>query len=355
MPGEIGDIGESIGDTATGAAGAVERKRSTASDGHTREGACLNCGAVLAGAYCHRCGQRAHVHRTLRAFFHDLLHGVLHFEGKTWRTLPLLVLKPGKLTREYIDGRRARYVSPLALFLFSIFLMFALLQAAGLTAPANLPSPTADIRDRAVETRAALEKQRDALGPQDTAERGDLEERIDGLERTIEAIESGGNYDFTDVDGNRPYENITLTGIELIDEGIVQKWRQNPGLMFYKLQTNFYKFSWLLIPLSVPFVWLLFAWKRRFGAYDHAIFVTYSLAFMSLLFIALSLLGLAGVSPSFLFLAGSIIPPVHIYKQLRGTYELRRRSALWRLAVLLVFINVVIVLFLQTLLVMGAF
>ena len=70
--------------------------------------------------------------------------------------------------------------------------------------------------------------------------------------------------------------------------------------MLYKLQANGYKFSWLLIPISVPFVWLLFAWKRHFRAYDHAIFVTYSIAFMSLFFIALSLAIKAG-APEWLY------------------------------------------------------
>ena len=60
-------------------------------DGHTHETKCLNCGAELTGEFCHACGQHAHVHRTLTAFFHDFLHGVLHFEGKIWRTLPLLM------------------------------------------------------------------------------------------------------------------------------------------------------------------------------------------------------------------------------------------------------------------------
>ena len=65
-----------------------------------------------------------------RAFFHDFLHGVLHFEGKIWRTLPLLAWKPGELTRRYIDGQRARFVSPIALFLFCVFLMFAVMASA---------------------------------------------------------------------------------------------------------------------------------------------------------------------------------------------------------------------------------
>ena len=44
---------------------------------------------------------------------------------------------------------------------------------------------------------------------------------------------------------------------------------KNPELVFYKLKTNAYKFSWALIPISVPFVWLLFPFSRRFRLYDH--------------------------------------------------------------------------------------
>jgi hypothetical protein len=72
-----------------------------------------------------------HVHRTLGAFWHDVAHGVLHFEGKIWHTLPLLAWRPGDLTRRYIRGQRARFVSPIALFLFSLFLMFALFNTVG--------------------------------------------------------------------------------------------------------------------------------------------------------------------------------------------------------------------------------
>ena len=127
--------GEIIGDIAQGAmlSRAAEPEHGEGQDdGHTHERACLNCGTVLIGSHCHACGQAAHVHRTLGAFFHDLMHGVFHFEGKIWRTLPLLAWNPGRLTREYIDGRRASYVSPIALFLFSVFLMFAVVkQVAG--------------------------------------------------------------------------------------------------------------------------------------------------------------------------------------------------------------------------------
>src|SRR5687768_7234608 len=108
---------EGIGDAATGGilARAVEPRAGEA-DGRTHKGACLNCGAPLAGEFCHACGQKAHVHRTLSAFGHDIAHSVMHFDGKLWRTLPLLAWHPGDLTRRYIHGERASFVSPMALF-----------------------------------------------------------------------------------------------------------------------------------------------------------------------------------------------------------------------------------------------
>ena len=85
----------------------------------------LTVACTLIGVHCHVCGQKAKVHRTLHAFGHDILHSVLHFDGKIWRTLPMLFWNPGELTRRYVHGERAKFVSPLALFLFTVFLTFA--------------------------------------------------------------------------------------------------------------------------------------------------------------------------------------------------------------------------------------
>ncbi|MGZ8999157.1 MAG: DUF3667 domain-containing protein, partial [Allosphingosinicella sp.] len=122
---------EAVGDAVTG--GLVARALEPgAGESHGREERiCLNCGTELIGPHCHNCGQPGHVHRTLMAWWHDLAHGILHLDGKIWRTLPLLAWRPGELTRRYIEGERARFVSPLALFLFSVFLTFALFTALG--------------------------------------------------------------------------------------------------------------------------------------------------------------------------------------------------------------------------------
>lgn len=117
---------EAVADAVAVVARAIEADAGEG-EGHTHEANCLNCGTALIGPHCHHCGQQAHVHRSLHAFFHDLAHGVFHFEGRSWRTLPLLIWKPGELTRRYIDGQRASFVSPIALFLFCVFLMFAVM------------------------------------------------------------------------------------------------------------------------------------------------------------------------------------------------------------------------------------
>jgi hypothetical protein len=148
---------------------------------------------------------------------------------------------------------------------------------------------------------------------------------------------------------------FTATGIKSVDDAIIKKWQKNPSLMIYKLQSNGYKFSWLLIPLSVPFLWLMFAWRRQFKAYDHAVFVTYSLAFMSLLFITMSILSTIPDGSGWAFMLFAIGGPLHLYKQLRYAYGLSRFSALWRFCVLLVCVQIVLVLFLLIVTALGAF
>src|SRR3546814_6172935 len=82
----------------------------------------------------------------------------------------------------------------------------------------------------------------------------------------------------------REVQSGAETGWSVFDT-VIGNFGKNPSLMAYKIQTNAYKFSWALIPISVPFLWLLFLHRRRYReyrAYDHTVFVTYSIAFMSL-------------------------------------------------------------------------
>ena len=302
---------------------------------------CLNCGTRLVGAHCHACGQSAHVHRTVGAIGHEIAHGVFHVEGKVGRTLPMLVLRPGELTRRYIDGERARFLSPLALFLFMMFLLFATISWVGGEMGAELPPQrSAEQRARAGQELARAqadlaqaERERAGAIPGRHSP-ASLDTRIAALRATTAALAAAQSTAGSGPDSD-PLPDLH-TGWHALDHG-VEKAKANPGLAIYKLQSSAYKYSWLLVPLSTPVVALLFLWRRRFGLYDHAIFVTYSLAFMLVLVTTLTLASAAGVAGGWTTNAAFAVPPLHMYRQLRGTYALGRWSAAWRMTALICF------------------
>jgi hypothetical protein len=81
-------------------------------------GSCRNCGAALAGRYCSNCGQAADVHvPSTRELLHEVLEGLTHSDSRLWLTLTCLWFKPGKLTQEFVAGRRTAYLPPFRLYL----------------------------------------------------------------------------------------------------------------------------------------------------------------------------------------------------------------------------------------------
>jgi hypothetical protein len=87
---------------------------------------CLNCGEKLLGKYCWRCGQEAvDLHRPLRELLSGLVDDVFNLDARLLRTLVPLFFRPGLLTRDYLTGRRARYVRPLKLYLIAALVFFA--------------------------------------------------------------------------------------------------------------------------------------------------------------------------------------------------------------------------------------
>jgi len=354
MSGEIDGIGELV----TG--GLIARAVEPAAGSVLREGSghCLNCGTRRIGEFCHVCGQNSHIHRSLSAFWHDLLHGVLHFEGKIWRTLPMLFFRPGELTRRYIHGERARFISPLAMFLFTVFMMFAIFQLLGLSADRALPdtgkgkSATEAAQQLIAKDIAGKERQRARLekqGRPTAALDKSIEESRDELAQLAKIKVSEGG-----VSGE--FRSDLKTGWRYLDERVahgVEKANSNPTLMLYKLQSNGYKFSWMLIPISAPFVWLMFFWKRQYKLYDHVVFVTYSIAFMSLLVIALTIIGLVDVPEPVIPLAAVFVPPFHMYRQMRGAYSLSRVSAIIRTFLLILLSTLALMIFFVIMLLLG--
>ena len=333
---------------------------------------CRNCGRSLSGAFCAGCGQSAHIHRSLLHFGEEVLHNILHFDAKAWRTLLLLVTRPGLLTRRYIDGQRMRYVSPLALFLFTMFLMYFVFSLTGGTsissahlndvdraaARAELIGAIDEARADVAQHEAALERARNQR-----ADEADAELDLNAARKTLQVVEGAlAAFDKTAADAPSgaasAAEPVTAalsarieTGNAALDEAIKRQLK-NPELAFYRLKNTAYKFSFMLIPISLPFLWLMFALRRDVAIYDHAVFCLYSLSFMSLLFASVALLSLTPLS-AWLALITMVVPPLHMFAQLRETYGLRTRSALWRTLALLCIAGTAFVLFLLFVAVVG--
>ena len=88
---------------------------------------CLNCGAELRGPFCANCGQRAiPAYPTVRETIADAWEEVSGWDGKVARTSLTLLQKPGALTIETLEGRRARYVRPARLYLVASLTYFVL-------------------------------------------------------------------------------------------------------------------------------------------------------------------------------------------------------------------------------------
>jgi len=87
--------------------------------------ACLNCDRPLTGPYCASCGQkRRDTDLTLRGFLHETTHELTHWDGKVPSTLKALFFRPGLLTLDFLAGRRARWLSPLRLYLICSLAFF---------------------------------------------------------------------------------------------------------------------------------------------------------------------------------------------------------------------------------------
>ena len=334
---------------------------------HHEHANCANCGTSLQGAYCHACGQSSHIHRSLLHLIEELLHGLFHFETKAWRTIPQLIYAPGRLTRNYIEGQRTRYVSPLALFLFLIFLMFFVFSFTTST-PFNSISDHPKTREgisnalkKSTDKLTALQSQRGKMAITGS-KLEDLDEDIAEAKLEISALEkslalfnekvppttkgqasaassasveddySGINEAAKKID-QKLNEKSNISTYPAIEKK-VRHALKTPELTIYKIKSNASKLSFLLMPISLPFLWLMFIFKRRYGMFDHAVFSLYSLCFMSLLLMSGAILNYFDFTITALLLI-VFVPPVHMFLQLRTAYQLGIFASLWRMLALL--------------------
>ena len=169
---------------------------------------CQNCSAVLDGPYCSECGQRA-AERIVPIWHmvNEFLEILFDLDLRILRTLPKFLFQPGRLTKEYISGRRRQYVRPLRLYLFSSFLLFGVLALTNINVGALWPGPNPEAME---ETQREMDALRDSLEMKtSTLETLRREMQTSGLDSTAiqeaeTAVRKALNQDLEDLSASAP-------------------------------------------------------------------------------------------------------------------------------------------------------
>ncbi len=162
-----------------------------------KEKICLNCNTSLQGRYCHVCGQeniepKESVWHLVNHFFQD----ITHFDGKFFSTVKLLITKPGFLSKEYMLGKRASYLNPIRMYVFTsaiFFLIFFSLTNAGDIMKIDEKGDKTDSTTKRGLTdfkkdRAKLQSRLNAAREFNDGDSSDLKDEIEKTDLSIAAI-----------------------------------------------------------------------------------------------------------------------------------------------------------------------
>jgi hypothetical protein len=164
---------------------------------------CANCGAVLGGEYCSACGQRVlHHGLTLREFLGEAAEVITHADSRFWRTLGLLLCRPGYLTQQFIAGRRARYLPPFRLYLVLsvVFFLAIPLTTTLQTAPTEIAGVAKVRAGTPAALREELQKEIDAAtDPEDKVALQEQMRQVEAMRAKLAPIMKGDTVDCTAV------------------------------------------------------------------------------------------------------------------------------------------------------------
>ena len=266
---------------------------------------CANCATALNGPWCYACGQAAEdFHRSIVRLLGEVVEGLLHMDGRIWRTVPDLMLRPGRLTRSYLEGHRAPQIPPLRLFLVVLLGIFLIGGFAGAT---KLGTITASV-DSKGKVVAAGTRTFDQMTPEERAKvLSQMQVRLGSDKPNIAATQwLRDRIQHTLADPER----FTL---------VMEQWSE--------------RFAFLMLPISALMLSVLFIFQRRFFLFDHTIFSLHSLSAVGLVIILGQILSPVIGNAAFLPLLGA---PVHLFAHMRGVYRTSVVGTLLRMFLLFV-------------------
>lgn len=322
---------------------------------------CLNCGTTLSGQYCGNCGQRARsrlisIWELLREAFGDLLE----LDSRLWRTLIPLAIRPGKLTRDYLEGRRARFMPPFRTYLVLSIIFFLVAFFDPREDFGIFFDPEEDVEESVEEGVQSAEEIRDEVMQQlvedgvVTADQAGISSSVvdepddepvpgqvsapeagtDESEEDADAFNvrfSGGemttndNCDEIDTEDWPPWLDSWLTPerVKIICERVVEDDGKAWGS---KLLDNVPAALIALLPLMALVLKALYPLSKRYYV-EHVLFVVHFHAFVFLiltwqiLFVRLtSSLSLPDGVPVITTVAVSLYVPVYLFKSMRRVY-----------------------------------
>ena len=280
---------------------------------------CANCGTPLAGSWCHACGQKGEeFHRSIWRLIPEAFEGLTNFDSRFWNTLPRLVVRPGKLTRDYLEGRRASQIPPFRLFLVVLLLVFF---AGGLAADRNDTNfKLADPKDPIVTRN---------MSPADKAE---YEKGIAQVQAQLAADTPADAKAATPGAAPAPDKAAPKrhSSRNVWAKGQVRKAMQNPAAFFQAMQEWGPRFAILMLPVAALMLSVLFVFKRGVYVFDHLIFSMHSLSFVGLLLTVIFLASIFVDGAWWLLMAA----PVHLFIHMRGAYRTSVLGAVLRMTLL---------------------
>ncbi|MEX1188930.1 MAG: DUF3667 domain-containing protein [Bacteroidia bacterium] len=241
---------------------------------HLREeNDCLNCGETVQGRFCGHCGQENVVsQQSVSHLVYHFFEDITHYEGKFWKTIRFLLLKPAFLTKEFLSGKRMKYVPPVRLYIFISFVTFFL--------PYILPSTNSD-NSLSYEEKKSMSLAADS----------NLSESFSFFK---------GNYGWSiwipvEYSSVKELDDFQLTlekekrlkGLDLwAEKKMIELSKRNPfelaDRFFSSLSKNIAKALFIIMPIFA-LILMLFHLRKKWYYFDHAIFTIHLFSFLLLI------------------------------------------------------------------------
>ena len=327
---------------------------------------CLNCHTEVQGRFCQVCGQeniepKETVWHLISHFFQD----ITHFDGKFFSTIKYLIARPGFLSKEYMIGRRMRYVNPIRLYVFTsafFFLIFFSLKKVD----SNSIISQSQMNGKTFAQVEAMDSIAFDLYTRKINEgdkKGDTPMTREAFKKYFDSTLLEGSIHFTNTDykSKAQYDSALSSGKkdhnwlqrQLIYKEIElnEKYRNKGGQAVKEfgniLLHSLPQMLFILLPLFALILKLLYVRRKEYYYVNHAIFSIhfYIFCFLNLLFI----FGLAKVNDSLRWSAIGYLEVIlglgiffYLYKAMRKFYQQRRAKTIFKFFILclLLFITI---------------